>query len=122
MKFASLEAPGPLFLGRTVHNRSDLPRVWADHHFSAAGDSLVGAKGRRGTSDAEREIGCQKLRKTPDGQTAALTLELVEKLSRENSVVNSMRRWCTLLWELGPGLGFWLTCTSGIVGILYWSH
>jgi hypothetical protein len=53
---------------------------------------------------------------------AALTLELVENLSREKSVVNSMRRWCMLLRGLGPGLAFWLACTSGIVGMLCWSH
>jgi hypothetical protein len=53
---------------------------------------------------------------------ATLTLKLLENLSRENVVVNSMRRWCTLLRGLGPGFGFWLACTSGIVGVLCWSH
>jgi hypothetical protein len=39
-------------------------------------------------------------------------------------VVNSMRGWRVLLrgLRLGPGLGFWLVCTSGIVGVLYWLH
>lgn len=51
---------------------------------------------------------------------ATSTLECA--LSRENSVVNSMRRGWMVLRGLGPGLGFWLACTGGIVGILYWSH